>query len=407
MSPANRGQTEDRTARPAVTRHERHTRARWSVSVATDSLTEDRDVTTIESQETPLHLPGRIRSLTGLRAHLQRALELEHALLPPYLCALYSIDAERNLEASQVVSSVVVEEMLHMALVANLLNAVGGRPQLDDPRLLPGYPRRLPLGEGAIELTLAPFGKDALGRFMAIERPTLSSAASIRPTIGRFYGEIERALRELCAFAGEANVFFGDPSRQIVDEHLYDGSGHIVPVDNLATAVSALREIVEQGEGAEHVEVWDGDHDMFHPERDEVGHYYRFQELELGRRFRRGDTPKSGPSGETIAVDWHAVLPMQRNPRSADHPVGSPIRTAQDNFNRAYCTLLQRLSDAFDGRPRALGDAIPIMFNVKKRAQELMQLPTEDGLASAGPSFEYVPREDRNQEGSTDETTRF
>ena len=32
---------------------------------------------------------------------------------------------------------VFVEEMLHLALAANLLNAVGGRPRLDSPRMLP------------------------------------------------------------------------------------------------------------------------------------------------------------------------------------------------------------------------------------------------------------------------------
>jgi hypothetical protein len=38
-----------------------------------------------------------------------------------------SLDAERNPEAVDVVGSVFAEEMLHLALAANLLNAVGGR----------------------------------------------------------------------------------------------------------------------------------------------------------------------------------------------------------------------------------------------------------------------------------------
>ena len=71
---------------------------------------------------------ARIATLESLREHLQWAIELEHFTLPPYLCALYSLDAIRNPEASEVVASVLVEEMLHMTLAANLLNAVGGRP---------------------------------------------------------------------------------------------------------------------------------------------------------------------------------------------------------------------------------------------------------------------------------------
>ncbi|MFI6734901.1 ferritin-like domain-containing protein, partial [Nonomuraea sp. NPDC050451] len=41
----------------------------------------------------------RIDTLDSLREHLQWAIELEHATLPPYLCALYSLDPERNPEA--------------------------------------------------------------------------------------------------------------------------------------------------------------------------------------------------------------------------------------------------------------------------------------------------------------------
>ena len=359
-------------------------------------------MTAIETQQAPSVAMGRICSLADLRAYLQRALELEHATLPPYLCALYSLDPHRNQDATQVIESVVVEEMLHMTLVANLLNAIGGRPQLDTSRMLPGYPRRLPLGHGAPELALAPFGMDALEQFMRIEQPGLPGAAwqnDGHVSIGQFYDEIERGLRELCAFAGEANVFYGDPFRQVVDNHVYGGSGRIVPVDNLATAVFALREIVEQGEGADHAEVWDGDRDMFHPERDEVGHYYRFHELGQRRRYRRGDTPQSGPTGDTLSIDWDAVLPMQRNPRTTDHARGSAVRMAQDRFNERYCALLQRLDEAFDGRPQMLADAIPIMFELKACAHELMRLPAGDGLTTAGPSFEYVAHEDRHQEG--------
>jgi hypothetical protein len=70
-----------------------------------------------------------IDSTHALRAHLQWALELEHSTIPPYLCALYSIPEGSNPEAAEVVRSVFMEEMLHMTLVANVLNAVGGSPE--------------------------------------------------------------------------------------------------------------------------------------------------------------------------------------------------------------------------------------------------------------------------------------
>src|SRR5678815_1764266 len=59
-------------------------------------------------------MPGQILSREGLWEHLQWAIELEHSTIPGYLCALYSIESGDNPEATEVVSSVLVEEMLHL-----------------------------------------------------------------------------------------------------------------------------------------------------------------------------------------------------------------------------------------------------------------------------------------------------
>jgi hypothetical protein len=153
---------------------------------------------------------------------------------------------------------------------------------------------------------------------------------------------------------------------------------------------------VEQGEGATRLQVWDGDCDVFHPEREQVAHYFRFQELKIGRRYRRGDTPRSGPSGDALAVDWESVLPMRTNPRTADRAPHSSIRMAQEEFNRAYCSVLQLLERAFGGTPEIVGAAINDMYGLKTRAQALMQMGTEDGLATAGPTFEFVSPDKRH-----------
>jgi rubrerythrin len=102
----------------------------------------------------PALLMGTITSLESLQEHLQWAIELEHSTIPPYLCALYSIEAGHNAEATEVLSSVMVEEMLHLTLAANLLNAVGGRPRLDIPEMLPDYPHSLPHGDRSFEISL-------------------------------------------------------------------------------------------------------------------------------------------------------------------------------------------------------------------------------------------------------------
>jgi hypothetical protein len=337
---------------------------------------------------------GTIATLDSLREHLQWAIELEHFTIPPYLCALYSLDQDRNPEAAEVIASVLIEEMLHLTLAANILNAVGGRPRIDTPRLLRPYPRPLPHSDGSFEVPLARFGPESLDVFLQIERPAPPGAppeGDRYESIGQFYDAIRRGLIELSEHLGEATVFRGDPARQVSDADVYTGNGRVVAVTGLDSALAALGEIVEQGEGAQ-LEIWDGDVDVLHPEREEVAHYFRFQELKLGRRYQRGDTPRSGPTGEPIAVDWDAVAPMRANPRSSDHAPGGPIRTAQDAFNRTYCALLHQIDHAFNGRPDVLMPAIGAMYGLKDLAQALMQMPTEDGLGTAGPTFEYVPR---------------
>ncbi|MBP2707883.1 ferritin-like protein [Microbispora sp. RL4-1S] len=341
--------------------------------------------------------PARIDTLDSLREHLQWAVELEHATLPPYLCALYSLEPERNPEAVEVVGGVFVEEMLHLVLAANLLNAVGGRPRLDMPEMLPPHPRRLPHSD--LELALLPFGPQALEMFLTLERPAPPGAppeGDGYETIGQFYDAIEQGLRHLCEELGEREVFGGDPARQVSGSHFRHTAGRLFAVQDLESALKALEEIVEEGEGTARGEVWDGDQDVFHPDRDEVAHYYRFQELKLGRRYRRGDTPVSGPTGEPLSVNLTgAVRPMRPNPRLSDHAPGSAIRTAQEEFNRTYCTLLSQLEQAFNGEPQALGAAVGTMYAVKSQAEALMAMPDEDG-ATAGPTFDYVPPESRS-----------
>jgi CDGSH-type Zn-finger protein len=335
-----------------------------------------------------------VNSLDDLREHLQWAIELEHSTLPPYLCALYSIKPGTNAAAVGVITSVFIEEMLHMTLAANVLNAVGGTPKLDHPGFIPRYPAYLPHSDHAFQVSLEPFSPAALETFMRIERPEdkdAPSEAEAYETIGQFYQALEEGLKRLCGELGEAAVFTGDPKRQILPETFrYNGSGRVIPVYDLASALAAIDEIEEQGEGLKHAEVWDGDRDMYHPEREEVAHYFRFMELARGRSFRRGDTPQSGPTGDPVDLDWTAVYPMRPNPRTQDFHGGSAIVAAMSEFNLAYSDLLRDLHRAFNGERDRLARTLPAMMQLKSMAQTLMAMPAEDGR-NAGPSFEYMP----------------
>src|SRR5437588_4903899 len=105
-----------------------------------------------------------------LRAHFQTAIELEHSTIPPYLCALYSLDAQKKNDAQkndeqknqfayQVIQSVVMEEMLHMIQAANILAAIGGRPALNNPKFIPEYPTFLPHSDDAFKVGLQKFSR--------------------------------------------------------------------------------------------------------------------------------------------------------------------------------------------------------------------------------------------------------
>jgi CDGSH-type Zn-finger protein len=340
-----------------------------------------------------------IDTVASLRAHLQTAIEIEHATLPPYMCALYSIKDGHNAEAAEVIHSVFMEEMLHLTLAANLLNAVGGRPRLDAPELLPAHPTPLPHSDGSVIVSLQPFSPAALDAFLAIERPADAAGSPEDDrfeTIGQFYAAIGQALETLTADLGEEALFCGDPGRQVTGAAYYGGAGGIVAVTDLASARRALAEIVEQGEGLDHGSIWDGDRSMFHPDRDEVGHYFRFLELRHGRRHAPGDTPRTGPTGERLYVDWDGVHPMRPNPRREDHAPGTPARDALDAFARDYCGVLHLLERTFDGSPSLLAVATGTMYALKAQAVTLMQIPHDSGPQTVGPAFEWIPHEERH-----------
>jgi len=61
-----------------------------------------------------------------LKRILERVIMLELTTIPPYFTAWLSLKTEdgRNYEVARMLKSIVNEEMLHLALAANLLNSV-------------------------------------------------------------------------------------------------------------------------------------------------------------------------------------------------------------------------------------------------------------------------------------------
>jgi CDGSH-type Zn-finger protein len=292
-----------------------------------------------------------------------------------------------------------MEEMLHMTLAANILNAIGGSPQFDKPDFIATYPAYLPHSDRSFRVPLEKFSRPVIDTMIKFEKPEAEGATpedDNYKTLGQFYGAIENGLMQLSKELGQERLFCGDPGRQILDDSIsFGGSGRIIAVTDLGSALEALEEIIEQGEGLDHGSIWDGDRNMFHLEREEVGHFFRLNQIVYGRYYKLGDTPQSGPTGKTFEVDWAAVYNMQANPCSSDYPVGSDVEVAMSLFNKAYSEMLGTMQQAFNGEPERLSTSIGAMMELKNLAVDLMKLPSGDGQTCAGPGFEYVAPEHR------------
>jgi hypothetical protein len=351
-------------------------------------------------------MPTLISNIEQLRDYLFRGIQLEHATIPVYLTALYSLHPGKNSDASHILRVVVVEEMLHLTLAANVMNAVGGQVDLTAPGFVPSFPGRLPDGETDFVVPLQPFSAQAVETFLQIERPSKAPSEEQRIvprshahdalgalftvpgspdqqfySIGEFYEEIIRGLSKLEEqYRKEGRtIFTGDPSLQVTPEYYYSGGGEIIPVTDMASASRALQLIAEQGEG-----IGGGIYDS----EAELAHYYRFQQLKLGRYYLPGDQPNT-PTGPPLAVDWEAAYPVTMNPKIADYPQGSELRTAAVDFNVAYAAFLKMLTRAYSGEPKLLLDSVWEMFRVRDRMNVLIRnpLPGRPGV-NAGPTFE-------------------
>lgn len=336
---------------------------------------------------------GSIKTVDELRGHLQTAIEIEHSTIPTYLCALYSIKDGTNTFAMQQIQGVVMEEMLHMVQAANILNAIGGEPAINTRDFVPDYPTYLPHSDDAFLVPLQKFSKDTINVFLDIEHPKQHLAppqANDYKTIGQFYAALRHALVYL-DHTTPGGIFTGKPERQVTPDHYYGGGGKLIAVHKLADALLGINEIVGQGEGM-NGSIIDPDHELFGQDI-EYAHYFRFNEIQCGRRYLPTDTPQEPPSGPPVAVEWDQVYDMQPNPKIKDYPKGSELWNKTYAFNRTYMSLLDSLHNACNGQPELLIESIPLMYDLKYKALELMCTPLDtnqpDG-PTAGPSFEFV-----------------
>jgi rubrerythrin len=328
----------------------------------------------------------RARSISTpdeIREALKHAIQFEHATIPAYLFALFSIEADwelhgapagarPNAAVADILHSVVLEEMSHMATACNVLTAIGGEPSLDRPGFIPTYPFKLPhTARRSFEVPLQKFSK-ALVRdvFMTIEEPEPRpdpSPGAPHFTVGEFYHGIMHAIEE----CGEELFATPDVDRQVTTTFL---ATDLRPVTDVASARAAIERVVEEGEGTARNELG--------PEG-EIAHYYRFEAIVRGSIWdplARRRVP--------LECDEERVANVVSRAWDDRDPCA---RVANDAFNYTYTSLLRALEAAFCGRQEKLPAALGLMASLKQQALDMMTGITVDGDAHPGPSFSYSP----------------
>jgi len=342
---------------------------------------------------------------------LGKAAELEHLVLCQYLFAAFSLKQEERegLSAEQVtlvkawrhaLMEIAEQEMLHLALVQNLLTAVGAAPRLARPNF-PVPPRSFP---AAVQMALIPFGEVGLRHFAYLERPEgyemadaeefaaiekavplpIAEADEIGPhlqdfaTIGHLYRSIDEGLAHLAEKLGTDRLFIGPASAQATEVHFR--WRELVAVTDLESAHRAIETIVEQGEGAR------GD----------------WREAHFGRLIAILDEYLAARQADpTFEPTRPVVAALVRDPESElSAPVISEPFTIRcmDLLNAVYEVLLQMLSryfvhtDETEEQLRELANtSVGLMQDVIKPLGGLVtQLAVGEARpgAAAGPSFE-------------------
>lgn len=355
-----------------------------------------------------------VGGVAELHKHLQSAIELEHATIPAYQTSLFSIKPGTNREAAGIVASVAREEMLHLNIAANVLNALGGAPVIDKPGFIPVFPGPLPMGIGDLRVSLQKLTRGHVyDTFMAIEQPeedlnlpvkeprlaalaalgasstapaalATVAAASATPepeyaTIGAFYQAIIVKLREL---GGSAFARSSHP--QVVDNTWFP-STQLFPVTNVESAVAALSVIIDQGEGTKRSP-------LESPHGGPPAHYYRFAEIVYARRLVRDPAHPNqfSFSGAPVPLDPAGVWNLLPDAKSVDYAEGTQARRISDRFNYSYTALLRALHETFNGRPEIFAKAMAVMYELKLLGGDLAATRIDGTDYQAAPTFEYA-----------------
>ncbi|NER47497.1 MAG: hypothetical protein F6J92_12495 [Symploca sp. SIO1A3] len=315
---------------------------------------------------------------TTLQNNLRSAMAAELTTIPTYLYAYWSIKplndggSQAGAQAAQTIMSVIVEEMLHMGLVSNILNSLGGTPALTESPYLPQYPcplLRPPISEGEIdvEVKLGRLSYDSIKNFLSIEFPEYYDLCSGILTLGQFYEQyIRPELTEDLNYCSRRKQLptFDNP-----------GVGTLIQVGCQQDALKAVDLIVKQGEGFSNNEHEDGEH--------ELAHFWKF--LGVYRAIEQGFL--------NLDTDVYQVIDAPY-----EHEYNQEQQEANRAFNSTYSNLLDELQSTFSSNhPEVFYKSTTLMKQLNRQAAVLRNtggtVPDTDDLP--GPTFEYIPAGER------------
>ena len=257
----------------------------------------------------------KLDTITDVKRALQRAVQLEFATLPPYLYAWYTVGD--NAPARSRILDVIHEEMIHMMLACNILNALGGAPLIADAAVVPTYPGPLPFAIGSqdgepFKVHLFAFSEPAMQQAAKIEEPEDPLDIRSRPmalaepefhTIGEFYDALALAL--------PPDGPDWNPVNQIEDSTAF--AGELFAISGRADAQKAIERIVSQGEGTSQ-----GTEGTPLDFEGEVSHYYRFTGTRCSRRRPRWRSATGG--------GLHSASTSPRPPKQSITPPNTTSR---------------------------------------------------------------------------------
>lgn len=338
-----------------------------------------------------------IDTLDTLAAHLQWAVTLKLSMIPPYLCALYSIK-DSSSTAYRLLKSAAVEQMLHLMVASNLMNSIGTPPVLSGEYVpkFPGVAPFHPAGGPFLQLQAfsSDFAESIISKTLADSASQINEHDSRYTNIVEFYQAIADGFIRLAAEHGEAWVFSNDTGFQRSDAYFGGGANHLTPVASINDALKAVACIAGRGEAGK-----SGSPGFSGAHADQTVPTKRAAEADLVSMMAAGsqnDFSQQLIGLAALATNETAVYPMRTNPRSEE--LRAEFRELSDLFNMCYTLVLRALELGLGSSPEGfnfLGVAFPVMhFALPALSTLLMQTPIErhgdlKRGPTAGPAFQY------------------